>query len=65
MSGERAFEAPDLIEVMEEAVNYNRFLVEALLSCFFSDTRLEVFHDCWVGMRACGGAEKIKCVGYI
>ncbi len=31
MSGERAFEAPDLIEVMEEAVNYNRFLVEELL----------------------------------
>jgi SAM-dependent methyltransferase len=31
MSGERVFEAPDLIEVMEEAVNYNRFLIEQLL----------------------------------
>ena len=28
----RPFEAPDLIEVMEEAVRYNRFLVEALLA---------------------------------
>lgn len=28
--GGRAFEAPDLIEVMEEAVAYNRFLVDAL-----------------------------------
>lgn len=27
---DRAFEAPDLIEVMEEAVRYNRFLIEAL-----------------------------------
>jgi len=27
----RAFEAPDLIEVMEEAVNYNRFLIDELL----------------------------------
>ena len=32
MSGERTFEAPDLIEVMEEAVNYNRFLIEELLA---------------------------------
>ncbi len=31
MSGERTFEAPDLIEVMEEAVRYNRFLIEELL----------------------------------
>jgi SAM-dependent methyltransferase len=28
--GDRAFEAPDLIEVMEEAVRYNRFLVDEL-----------------------------------
>lgn len=28
----RDFEAPELIEVMEEAVNYNRFLVEQLAS---------------------------------
>jgi SAM-dependent methyltransferase len=27
---DRAFEAPDLIEVMEEAVRYNRFLIETL-----------------------------------
>lgn len=27
---DRAFEAPDLIEVMDEAVRYNRFLVEAV-----------------------------------
>ncbi len=32
MSGARAFEAPDLIEVMEEAVNYNRFLIDELLA---------------------------------
>jgi len=33
MSGtERTFEAPDLIEVMEEAVRYNRFLVDCLLA---------------------------------
>jgi SAM-dependent methyltransferase len=32
MSSPRAFEAPDLIEVMEEAVNYNRFLIEQLLA---------------------------------
>ena len=32
MSSTRAFEAPDLIEVMEEAVNYNRFLIEQLLA---------------------------------
>lgn len=31
MNGERTFEAPDLIEVMDEAVNYNRFLIEELL----------------------------------
>lgn len=30
MSDARAFEAPDLIEVMEEAVNYNRFLIDQL-----------------------------------
>ena len=29
---ERSFEAPELIEVMEEAVKYNRFLIEELLS---------------------------------
>lgn len=29
-SGGRAFEAPDLIEVMDEAVRYNRFLVDEL-----------------------------------
>jgi len=29
---ERTFEAPDLIEVMDEAVKYNRFLIEELLS---------------------------------
>jgi len=29
---ERTFEAPDLIEVMDEAVKYNRFLIDALLS---------------------------------
>ena len=29
-SGDRAFEAPDLIEVMDEAVRYNRFLVDSL-----------------------------------
>lgn len=27
---DRSFEAPDLIEVMDEAVNYNRFLVDTL-----------------------------------
>jgi 2-polyprenyl-3-methyl-5-hydroxy-6-metoxy-1,4-benzoquinol methylase len=27
---DRAFEAPDLIEVMEEAIRYNRFLIGAL-----------------------------------
>jgi SAM-dependent methyltransferase len=32
MSGGRAFEAPDLIEVMEEAVNYNRFLIDQLMT---------------------------------
>ncbi|RLA58129.1 MAG: hypothetical protein DRR04_11670 [Gammaproteobacteria bacterium] len=32
MTGERTFEAPELIEVMEEAVNYNRFLIEELLA---------------------------------
>lgn len=32
MTEERSFEAPDLIEVMEEAVQYNRFLIEELLS---------------------------------
>jgi SAM-dependent methyltransferase len=31
-AGDRAFEAPDLIEVMEEAVRYNRFLIEELAS---------------------------------
>lgn len=30
MTSDRAFEAPDLIEVMEEAVNYNRFLIDHL-----------------------------------
>lgn len=30
----RDFEAPDLIEVMDEAVNYNRFLVELLMAWF-------------------------------
>ena len=30
--GDRAFEAPDLIEVMEEAVRYNRFLIESLVA---------------------------------
>ena len=30
MSGERTFEAPDLIEVMEEAVRYNRYLIDEL-----------------------------------
>ena len=29
---DRAFEAPDLIEVMDEAVNYNRFLVDSIAS---------------------------------
>ena len=29
---DRPFEAPDLIEVMEEAVNYNRFLIDELLA---------------------------------
>ena len=29
---DRVFEAPDLIEVMEEAVRYNRFLIDALAS---------------------------------
>jgi len=29
---DRTFEAPDLIEVMEEAVNYNRFLTEELVT---------------------------------
>ena len=32
MTSDRAFEAPDLIEVMDEAVKYNRFLVEQLLA---------------------------------
>jgi SAM-dependent methyltransferase len=31
MTVERSFEAPDLIEVMDEAVRYNRFLIDALL----------------------------------
>jgi SAM-dependent methyltransferase len=31
VSGERTFEAADLIEVLEVAVNYNRFLIDALL----------------------------------
>ncbi|MCS5620271.1 MAG: class I SAM-dependent methyltransferase [Myxococcota bacterium] len=30
MTTERAFEAPDLIEVMEEAVNYNRYLIDEI-----------------------------------
>ncbi len=30
MSADRAFEAPDLIEVMDEAVLYNRFLIDEL-----------------------------------
>ena len=30
----RSFEAPDLIEVMEEAVRYNRFLIESLATWF-------------------------------
>lgn len=29
-AGDRAFEAPDLIEVMEQAVRYNRFLIDEL-----------------------------------
>ena len=29
---DRAFEAPDLIEVMDEAVNYNRFLIDELVA---------------------------------
>lgn len=29
---DRPFEAPDLIEVMEEVVNYNRFLIDELLA---------------------------------
>ena len=32
MSSDRAFEAPELIDVMDEAVRYNRFLVDELLS---------------------------------
>lgn len=32
MTAERSFEAPELIEVMDEAVKYNRFLIEELLS---------------------------------
>ncbi|MFQ5415778.1 MAG: class I SAM-dependent methyltransferase [Myxococcota bacterium] len=31
MTADRAFEAPDLIEVMDEAVHYNRFLVDQLM----------------------------------
>jgi SAM-dependent methyltransferase len=31
VSASRPFEAPDLIEVMDEAVRYNRFLVESLV----------------------------------
>jgi SAM-dependent methyltransferase len=30
VNGERSFEAPDLIEVMEEAVNYNNWLLDEL-----------------------------------
>ena len=30
MSSDRAFEAPDLIEVMDEAIHYNQFLIGAL-----------------------------------
>ena len=32
MNVDRSFEAPELIEVMDEAVKYNRFLIEELLS---------------------------------
>lgn len=32
MTSDRAFEAPDLIEVMDEAINYNRYLIEELCS---------------------------------
>lgn len=32
MTSERRFEAPELIEVMEEAVQYNHYLIEELLS---------------------------------